>query len=104
MARRKYEVKSIFGPTIQGEGSLVGEVTAFVRFSGCNMWDGRQVTKGTSRCIFCDVDFLGGDFLTADEIVDAVRLLLPQGLVTFTGGEPLLQLDYALADCFVKAG
>ena len=104
MGRRKYSVKKIFGPTLQGEGSLVGEVTAFVRFSGCNMWDGRPQTKGSSRCPFCDTDFFDGDLLTAEQIVDQLKLLLPHGWVTLSGGEPLLQLDYDLADSLVHAG
>lgn len=95
---RRYAVKSVFGPTVQGEGSLVGAVTAFVRLAGCNVWDGRPESRASSRCPYCDTDFVGGEHLTAAEIVGRLRALLPAGgLVTVSGGEPLLQLDEGLA-------
>ena len=96
---KRYAVKSIFGPTIQGEGSLAGRVTAFVRFAGCNMWDGRFETKAASACPFCDTDFVGAQRMTAIGIVHAVDALLPAGgLVTLSGGEPMLQVDVDLVD------
>jgi len=99
MKEKKYTVKSIFGPTIQGEGSLCGTVTAFLRFSGCNMWDGREQTKSDSACPYCDTDFLGGERMTAEEIAKCVGRLIPDGsLLTISGGEPLLQLDLLLAE------
>ena len=102
---RRYAVKSIFGPTIQGEGSLTGAVTAFVRLAGCNMWSGREKDRASSACPFCDTDFVGGDRLTARDIVAALRCLLDAGgLVTVSGGEPLLQLDLDLARSLVDAG
>jgi 7-carboxy-7-deazaguanine synthase len=36
-------ISEIFGPTIQGEGSLVGRPTVFVRTGGCDY-----------RCDWCD--------------------------------------------------
>ena len=30
------EVNEIFGPTIQGEGKLVGNLSIFIRFGKCN--------------------------------------------------------------------
>lgn len=97
---KTYSVKSIFGPTIQGEGSLAGAVTLFLRFAGCNMWDGRPETREASRCPFCDTDFFGGTKMTAEEIVTRLRALCddrPGMWVTISGGEPLLQLDADLA-------
>jgi len=45
MARVKmYPIIEIFGNTIQGEGALIGQQTAFVRFGGC---DYRCLAKGT---------------------------------------------------------
>lgn len=102
---KAYAVKSIFGPTVQGEGSLAGAVTAFVRFAGCNVWDGRLESKAASRCPYCDTDFLGGERLTAAQIVGRLRALLPAGgLVTVSGGEPLLQLDEGLAGALRDEG
>ena len=36
-------IAEIFGPTIQGEGALIGEPTVFVRAGGCDY-----------RCSWCD--------------------------------------------------
>lgn len=95
---KTYVVKSIFGPTIQGEGSMTGVVVAFLRFTGCNVWDGRDATKAASACPYCDTDFVGGERLTAGEIADRLGALLPSGgWVVCSGGEPLLQLDEELA-------
>lgn len=33
---RDIRVSEIFGPTIQGEGALIGEPTVFVRTGGCD--------------------------------------------------------------------
>lgn len=99
MAEKRYAVKAIFGPTIQGEGSLTGRETSFLRFAGCNVWDGRPETRAASACPYCDTDFVGGDKLTKSEIVAKLAELTPiGGMVTVSGGEPLLQLDYPLAE------
>lgn len=102
---KTYAVKKIFGPTIQGEGSLTGRKTVFIRFSGCNMWNGRPEDRAASQCPFCDTDFFGGEKLTAEQIVDEVRRKMPSpGLVTISGGEPLLQLDLELVRQLALAG
>lgn len=91
---KKYRVKKIFGPTIQGEGSLCGSRTVFVRFAGCNAWSGREEDKASSLCPFCDTDFVGGSQMSKDEILDEVDTLSGGPcLITFSGGEPALQLD-----------
>ena len=40
---RDIRISEIFGPTIQGEGALIGEPTIFVRTGGCDY-----------RCVWCD--------------------------------------------------
>ncbi len=95
-----YQVKSIFGPTIQGEGRHQGRPCVFVRLAGCNAWDGRADTRASSACPYCDTDFRGGERLTLAEIMVRLEALLsepsaPLGCV-LTGGEPLLQADEAL--------
>lgn len=103
---KQYTVKEIFGPTIQGEGSLTGEVTLFVRFAGCNMWNGKPEDREASRCPFCDTDFFGGDKMDAQQIVDRLNDLKPYDgcWVTLSGGEPLLQVDLGLLRLLKDAG
>lgn len=97
---KRYKVKEIFGPTIQGEGTHTGLVVTFVRFSGCNRWSGTPKTKAASICSFCDTDFLGGDMMTADEIANKVLTRH----VVLSGGEPLLQVDFELIATFNLRG
>ncbi len=95
-----YTVKEIFA-TLQGEGAQAGCTAVFLRFAGCNLWSGREADRATSRCRFCDTDFVGGTrFAAAGELAAAVAAAWPGGadnrLVVVTGGEPALQLDAAL--------
>ncbi len=97
-----YTVKEIF-LTLQGEGANVGRAAVFCRFSGCNLWTGREEDRASAVCDFCDTDFVGvgpdgGKFATAEALAEAVASRWPSGdhaqrLVVCTGGEPLLQLD-----------
>ena len=78
--------------SIQGESTLVGTPTVFVRLYACNL-----------RCAWCDSVYAveGGDYreVTVAELVSRVRGLLASGggarhgitHVCWTGGEPLLQ-------------
>src|SRR3546814_7039430 len=53
-----YTVKEIFR-TLQGEGAQSGRPAVFLRFSGCNLWSGREEDRATADCTFCDTDFVG---------------------------------------------
>ena len=53
-----YTVKEIFY-TLQGEGVQTGVPAIFCRFSGCNLWSGKEEDRLRSVCGFCDTDFLG---------------------------------------------
>ena len=55
-----YAVKEIF-KTLQGEGAQAGRASVFCRFSGCNLWSGREEDRATAACRFCDTDFVGID-------------------------------------------
>lgn len=110
-----YSVKEIYY-TLQGEGANTGRAAVFCRFTGCNLWTGREVDRDAAICQFCDTDFVGtdgpggGKFADANALADAVRDIWPATdpesaaaaapLVVCTGGEPLLQLDAALVDAF----
>ena len=110
-----YSVKEIFY-TLQGEGANAGRPAVFCRFSGCNLWTGRESDRGTAVCTFCDTDFVGigpdgGKFATAAALAGAVAARWPwdasdgaRPLVVCTGGEPLLQLDGAAVAALHDAG
>jgi 7-carboxy-7-deazaguanine synthase len=103
-----YQVKEIFY-TLQGEGANAGTPAVFCRFSGCNLWSGKEQDRATAQCQFCDTDFvgtdgtLGGKYLDAANLADQILALWPKSdlenrFVVFTGGEPLLQIDQSLLD------
>ncbi len=101
-----YSVKELF-LTLQGEGAHAGRAAVFCRFSGCNLWTGREEDRSSAICQFCDTDFVGtdgaggGKFESPELLADAINQEWGNGdphhkYVVFTGGEPLLQLDTAL--------
>lgn len=111
-----YSVKEIFY-TLQGEGAQSGRPAVFCRFSGCNLWSGREKDRTQALCRFCDTDFVGidgpggGKFSTADELAQAIADSWPptdlpraRPYVVCTGGEPLLQLDEALVSALHERG
>lgn len=101
-----YSVREIYY-TIQGEGAQTGLPAVFCRFSGCNLWSGREADRDRAVCRFCDTRFVGTDGLNggryeAAQLADRIVELWPTAdeatppLVVCTGGEPLLQLDEVL--------
>ena len=108
-----YAVKEIF-LTLQGEGGQAGKAAVFCRFSGCNLWSGREEDRANAACTFCDTDFVGmdgpggGRFADADALAEAVaaqwRGAEGDRLVVCTGGEPLLQLDPPLIEALHAKG
>jgi 7-carboxy-7-deazaguanine synthase len=91
---KKYTVHSIFH-TIQGEGVHMGKPAVFVRFSGCNLWSGKEADRQDAICKFCDTEFVSGQKYERGELVKKIQGY-PEGIVVFTGGEPSLQLDAEL--------
>ena len=108
-----YTVKEIFY-TLQGEGANSGRAAVFCRFSGCNLWSGREEDRSRAVCQFCDTDFVGtgpdgGRFATAEDLAQAVARAWrgeddDTRFVVCTGGEPLLQLDEELIDRLHEQG
>lgn len=107
-----YSVKEIF-LTLQGEGAHAGRPAVFLRFTGCNLWSGREQDRAKAQCQFCDTEFVGfdgpggGQFQTPQALADAVARFWPGGgapYVVCTGGEPLLQLDPPLIHALHAAG
>ncbi|MGG5254152.1 7-carboxy-7-deazaguanine synthase QueE [Neobacillus sp. SM06] len=84
----KIPVMEIFGPTIQGEGMVIGQKTMFVRTSGCDY-----------TCSWCDSAFTWNGtakdetkMLTAEEIWSELKRIGGNGFsfVTISGGNPAL--------------
>jgi 7-carboxy-7-deazaguanine synthase (Cx14CxxC type) len=100
-----YAVKELF-KTLQGEGAQTGRAAVFCRFTGCNLWSGREADRADAACRFCDTDFVGTDgpgggrFDTATGLAAAIAATwgpdTEHRFVVFTGGEPLLQLEPSL--------
>lgn len=90
-------VNEIF-KSIEGEGIRAGYPCVFVRFQGCNL-----------NCSYCDTAYAHsqGDLQEFDEmtpytILARAKELSPDGgLITLTGGEPLLQ-DYEEMNILVQ--
>ncbi len=69
--------------SIQGEGSLAGVPSVFVRTSGCNL-----------RCVWCDTPYTSwhpeGDDMTLEAILKRFDHYPQAGHVVLTGGEPMI--------------
>jgi 7-carboxy-7-deazaguanine synthase len=108
-----YAVKEIF-LTLQGEGAQAGRVAVFCRFSGCNLWSGREEDRQSAQCTFCDTDFVGMDGTRGGRYADAAALAAAiagewgesraRRFCVLTGGEPLLQVDAALVEALHAQG
>ena len=69
--------------SLQGEGTLVGVPSVFIRTSGCNL-----------RCSWCDTPYTSwnpeGEELSLDEILPRVSAFPAARHVVVTGGEPMI--------------
>lgn len=82
-----FPVMEIFGPTIQGEGAIVGKMSHFVRTGGCGY-----------KCSWCDsmhaVDAAlikaNAEWLNATTVTDRLLKLNRAEYVTITGGDPCM--------------
>lgn len=83
----KVPIMEIFGPTIQGEGILLGQPTNFLRTGGCGY-----------RCTWCDSMFAvdpkqvkaGRTMMTMDDIIESLNSLPKSPWLTLTGGDPCM--------------
>lgn len=82
-------ISEVFGPTIQGEGALIGRPTVFVRTGGCDF-----------RCSWCDTLYAvlteyKSDWkpMSPTAILEEIEKLSGKNpiLVTLSGGNPALQ-------------
>lgn len=88
-AGKKIPVVELFGPTIEGEGAVIGTPTMFIRFGLCDY-----------KCTKCDsmhavdptmVKALA-NWMTQDEILVAILEKTPKHIktITFSGGNPAI--------------
>lgn len=113
MAKATLSVKEAFY-TLQGEGARAGRASVFIRFSKCNLWNGKETGRAAAACQFCDTDITGTDGLNGGKYLYAELLDLAKSLwgdltlgvpyVVFTGGEPALQLTEELIELFQHSG
>ena len=89
-------VSEIFGPTIQGEGAVIGVPTVFVRTGGCDF-----------RCSWCDsLHAVDQEYrhtwarMTAQSVLDEVAKLANNQplMITLSGGNPAIQPLGSLID------
>lgn len=80
MQNKGLKISEIFY-SLQGESTLVGLPTVFIRLTGCPL-----------RCTWCDTEyaFSGGNWLEVAEIIEKVKSYKTP-YVCVTGGEPLAQ-------------
>lgn len=99
----KIPVLEIFGPTIQGEGKVIGRKTMFVRTAGCDY-----------RCDWCDSSFTWDGsakdeirMMTAEEVYEELKEVGGDYFnhVTISGGNPaLIKAIQDLVDLFQEKG
>jgi 7-carboxy-7-deazaguanine synthase len=109
MKSSQFKIKEAFY-TLQGEGARAGRASVFIRFSKCNLWNGKESGREAAVCQFCDTDITGtdgenGGTYTQAELMQLALDLWPQSkqgkpYVVFTGGEPALQLTESLVNEF----
>lgn len=80
MHKTQLKISEIFH-SIQGESTLAGFPTVFVRLTGCPL-----------RCTWCDTEyaFAGGQWMGINDIIDQIKSFKTP-YVCVTGGEPLAQ-------------
>jgi 7-carboxy-7-deazaguanine synthase len=108
---KRYAIRNLF-LTLQGEGARTGARSLFVRFAGCNLWDGRPEHRqlGRGSCArWCDTDFVRGEQVSVENLLEQMESLWPQQdreprWCVVTGGEPTLQLDASFVDRLHAAG
>jgi organic radical activating enzyme len=107
----KYRINEVFYSP-QGEGLRAGQMSVFVRFTGCNLQCSAEPGKLSPGGFDCDTEFVSGRTMTTQEVVDLV--VETSGLsstylsecgawVVFTGGEPGLQVDRTLVEALRSA-
>jgi organic radical activating enzyme len=78
--------------SIQGEGARAGEPSIFIRLAGCDL-----------ACSFCDTEFESQAVMSLAAISQHISGR-PCKWIVWTGGEPMLQINYEIVEFFHAAG
>lgn len=100
---RQYRVNEIFWSP-QGEGIRAGEMSCFVRFTGCNLRCAKEEGPKSIGGFDCDTEFESGRSMSGEQLISEIWDTIRHGAggeiredylpwIVFTGGEPALQLD-----------
>jgi 7-carboxy-7-deazaguanine synthase len=109
---KTYMVNEMFWSP-QGEGMRAGEMSVFIRLTGCNMQCRVEPGPLSPGGFDCDTEFASGRRMTIEEIVARAKELVGKpdhwfegyrAWIVFTGGEPALQLDAELVTACHEAG
>jgi 7-carboxy-7-deazaguanine synthase len=104
MTSKLFKLNEVFY-SIQGEGFHQGKDAIFIRFSGCNLWDGNTTTRVSNNTCgsWCDTDFSLILRLNLENLLDTCyNLTKTPSLIVLTGGEPLLQVTQELVDSLYR--
>ncbi len=85
---KRLAVLEIFGPTLQGEGAVIGAPTMFIRFGGC---DYRCEQCDSLHAVLPELIKEHATYMTADEIIENLNKKRRHcNTVTFSGGNPCM--------------
>lgn len=90
VGQKRFPVIEIFGPTIQGEGQVIGYQTLFVRFGGC---DYKCRKCDSLHAVIPEMVKANATYMTANEIVlelEEKRAATGVKWVTLSGGNPAI--------------
>jgi 7-carboxy-7-deazaguanine synthase len=112
----EYRVNEVFWSP-QGEGKRAGEMSAFIRFKGCNLRCSMEAGPKSPGGFDCDTEFESGVAMSKSDILDAIGEASDDAAARFresssnyrpwvvlTGGEPGLQVDDELVRALHGAG
>ncbi|MGD9725588.1 MAG: hypothetical protein AB7L09_21310 [Nitrospira sp.] len=88
---KRFPVMEIFGPTIQGEGNVLGMRTMFIRFGGC---DYRCTKCDSLHAVLPELVSAGAQWLTTQDILENLAEIEDTSevppMVTLSGGNPCM--------------
>jgi 7-carboxy-7-deazaguanine synthase (Cx14CxxC type) len=91
-----YRVRTVYH-TLQGEGAQAGRAAVFLRFSGCNLWSGRESDRSRAICQFCDTNFVGTDGPNGGVFHSAAELAEVVATISQTSALPIDRRQFARA-------